>query len=298
MYGTAAYVMWGLFPFYFKLLEAVPPLEVVAYRILWSLVLLVLIITVTRQWRAMRAHAAPRPYAWLALASLFLVVNWSTYVWAVANDQIVASSLGYFINPLVSVGLGVLILKERLTPAQWAAVGLAAFGVVVMATTSGAVPWIGLILAFSFGTYGLIKKRVGFGAVESLTVETASMALPALVVLMVLQQSSSSAMASGNIGLALLLIGLGPVTTLPLLGFGAAATRMPLSTLGLLQYICPTMIFLIGVVVYGEPMSPGKWAGFGIIWIALVIFSLDTLRGSRRGRAQRRIEELEVSEPS
>lgn len=290
--------MWGLFPFYFKLLTSVAPVEVVAYRILWSFVLLVVIVTIARQWRVLRSHAAPRPYAWLALASLFLVVNWGTYVWAVSSNQIVASSLGYFINPLVSVGLGVLVLKERLTRGQWTAVTLAVAGVVVMAVTTGAVPWIGLILAFSFGTYGLIKKRVGFGAVESLTIETGSMLIPAIIVLIAFQETGSMAMTSGNTGLALLLMGLGPVTTLPLLAFGASATRLPLSTLGLLQYICPTMIFLTGVLVYGEPMTAGKWLGFGFIWVALVVFSIDALRSSRRGSADRTIERLEVSEPA
>lgn len=290
--------MWGLFPFYFTLLDAVPPMEIVAHRIVWSFVLLVIIVTIAHRWRAMRASAAPRPYAWLALAAVVLVINWGVYVWAVSNDQIVASSLGYFINPLVSVCLGVVILKERLSAAQWTAVGLAALGVVVMTVTTGAVPWIGLVLAVSFGTYGFIKKRVGFGAVESLTIETGALVLPALALLMVFQASGTMVLTHTGLGLVLLLIGLGPVTTLPLLAFGAAATRLPLTTLGLLQYICPTMIFLTGVAVYGEPMSSGKWAGFAIIWIALVVFSVDAVRSSRRGRANRAVERLEVAEPS
>lgn len=290
--------MWGLFPFYFKQLSAVSPVEIVAHRIVWSFVLLLAIITIARQWRSIRSHAAPRPYAWLAVASAFLVLNWGTYVWAVSSNQVVASSLGYFINPLVSVGLGVLILKERLTAGQWTAVGLAVLGVVTMAVTTGAVPWIGLVLAFSFGIYGLIKKRVGFGAVESLAIETGAMALPALAVMLFFGAAGSMAMTHDGTAIALLLIGLGPVTTLPLLAFGAAATRLPLSTLGLLQYICPTMIFASGVLVYGEPMTGGKWLGFAIIWIALVVFTVDTLRASRRGRDERRVEQLEVAQPT
>jgi chloramphenicol-sensitive protein RarD len=270
----------------------------VAYRIFWSFVLLVIIVTVARQWKAIRAHAAPKPFAWLAVAGAILTLNWGTYVWAVANDQIVAASLGYFINPLVSVALGVLVLKEHLNATQWMAVGLGVVGVLVMAGTTGAIPWIGLILAFTFGTYGLIKKKVRFGAIESLTIETAAMTIPAIGVLIFAQQASSAALMRGDVGLALLIIGLGPVTTFPLLAFGAAAMRLPLSSLGLLQYICPIMIFLTGVIIYSEPMTTGKWIAFALIWLALVVFSLDAIRGSRRGRMSRTLEELEVTEPA
>jgi chloramphenicol-sensitive protein RarD len=231
----------------------------------------------------------------LAIAAAFLALNWGVYVYAVSTDQVVEASLGYFINPLVSVGLGVLLLRERLRSGQWIAVGIAVLAVAVLAVSYGRLPWISLILAFSFGIYGLLKKQVGVGAVESLTIETAALSPVALVVMIVMASSHSSALTSASTGTVLLLILLGPVTAIPLLAFGGAATRIPLSTLGLMQYFTPVFQFLLGVFVFGETMSTTRWLGFLLVWLSLVVMSVDGLRNARNGR--RPIDALEVIEP-
>ena len=290
--AVAAYGLWGLFPFYFHLLDAISPIEVVAHRVIWSLVFMVIVITVTRQWPVMRdALRNRRAVALLAVAALLLSVNWGVYVYAVFSDQIVEASLGYFINPLVTVALGVLVLRERLRPMQWVAVALGALSVVVLGFSYGAIPWIGLTLALTFGSYGLFKKSVGYDAVPSLTIETAAL-LPLAVI--VVLTSGATTFAHDGIGISLLMIGLGPVTALPLLAFAGAANRVPLTTLGMLQYMTPVMIFLIGVLAYGESMPAGRWAGFGIVWLALIVFTVDIVRNARRPS---RLDELEVAEP-
>lgn len=298
LFSLLAYGLWGLFPFYFTLLDAVSPVEVVAHRVIWSLVFVAIVLTAVRGWRALRARLAWRPVLVLAVAAAILSVNWGVYVYAVSSDQIVEASLGYFINPLVSVALGVVFLGERLRRPQWAAVGIAAVGVTIIAASSGALPWIGLILAFSFGTYGLLKKKVGFGAVESLFIETAALFPIALVILLAFESSMQAAFAQDGWGISLLLVLLGPVTAIPLMAFGAAATRIPLTTLGIVQYLTPSAIFVIGVLVYGEAMSPGRWIGFAVIWVALAAFSIDAVRASRRGRRDAALARLEVTEPS
>ncbi len=274
-----------MFPLYFALLDDVNPVEVVANRVLWSLLLLAAITTGTHGWRSTFRSASHLPtVVRLGLAAGFLAVNWGTYVYAVASNQVVAASLGYFLNPLVSVGLGVIFLRERLRPLQWAAVGLALLAVVVLAFSYGAVPWISLILAFSFGIYGLLKKQASIGAVPSLTIETAVLApLAAIVVIWFLAQGTSALETDGPGTWALLAL-LGPVTAVPLLAFGGAAIRIPLSTLGLLQYITPVFQFLIGVVVFGEAMTATRWAGFIIVWACLVLVSIDGLRAARSGK--------------
>lgn len=290
--AVAAYGLWGLFPFYFHLLDAISPIEVVAHRVIWSLVFMVIVITVTRQWPVMRAAVRnKRAVATLAVAAVLLSINWGVYVYAVFSDEIVEASLGYFINPLVTVALGVLVLRERLRPLQWVAVGLGAVSVLVLGLTYGAIPWIGLTLAITFGSYGLLKKSVGYAAVPSLTIETAAL-LPLAII--VVATSSSPAFAHDGAGITLLMIGLGPVTALPLLAFAGAANRVPLTTLGMLQYMTPVMIFLIGVLAYGESMPAGRWAGFGIVWLALIVFTVDIVRNARRPS---RMDELEVAEP-
>ena len=246
----------------------------------------------------MWARLAWQPVLLLGAAAVVLSVNWGVYVYSVSSDQIVESSLGYFINPLVSVGLAVVFLHERLNRVQWGAVGVAAIGVATIAVSSGALPWIGLVLAFSFGTYGLLKKKVGFGAVESLFIETSTLLPIALIVLVAFEASMQAAFAQDGWSISVLLILLGPVTAIPLMAFGAAATRIPLTTLGILQYMTPSAIFLIGVLVYGEPMSAGRWIGFAIIWLALAAFTWDAVRSSRRGRRDAALERLEVAEPS
>lgn len=290
--GFLAYSLWGLFPLYFHLLEGISPVEVVANRVVWSLVFLAILATVTRIWARMGpVLRAPRSVGMLALAAAFLALNWGVYVWAVESGQVVEASLGYFINPLVSVGLGVVLLRERLRTGQWVAVGIAVLAVAVLTVSYGRLPWISLVLAFSFGIYGLIKKQVGVGSAESLTVETATLAPLALLVMAWFAADGSSAMMSGDFSNVVLLVLLGPVTALPLLAFGGAATRIPLSTLGLLQYFTPVFQFLIGVFVFGEAMSATRWAGFLLIWLSLVVMTVDGIRHRTR------VTDLEVVEP-
>ncbi len=269
------------------------PIEVVANRVVWSLVFLIIVIVTTRSWvKVLQAARSRRNVGLLALAAAFLSVNWGVYVWAVISDQIVEASLGYFINPLVSVALGVLVLRERLRIAQWVAVGIALLAVGVLTFSYGRPPWISITLAVSFAVYGLIKKQVGIGSVESLTIETAVLAPFALVVMAVIAAQGSSGLTSGDPVITILLILLGAVTALPLLAFGGAATRIPLSTLGLLQYITPVLQFIIGVAVYHEAMSSSRWIGFVLVWISLAVISIDGLRHSRT-----RVDDLEVTEP-
>jgi len=294
--GFVAYALWGLFPLYFHLLDDVSPVEIVANRVVWSLLLLVVLTGVTRQWaRTWRAAHSARNVSMLALAAGFLALNWGVYVWAVVSDQVIEASLGYFINPLISVALGVIVLRERLRPGQWAAVGIAVVAVAVLTFSYGRPPWISLVLGFSFGIYGLLKKQVGAGAVESLTIETATLAPLALVVLAVMASSGEAAITNDGVGTFLLLAMLGPVTAIPLLAFGGAATRIPLSTLGLMQYFTPVFQFLLGVFVFGEAMSASRWLGFLLVWISLVVMTVDGLRNAHRGR--NRADILEVMEP-
>ena len=236
----------------------------------------------------------------LAVASVALSINWLVYVYSVSINEVVQASLGYFINPLVSVALGVILLGERLRKVQWLAVGLAVLAVLVLTFSYGAVPWISLILAFSFGFYGLLKKYVGFGAVESLTIETAVLSPVAIILLITLESSLVAAFVQDGLGISLLLILLGPVTAIPLLAFGAAATRLPLSMMGLLQYITPIVIFTFGVTVFHDSMSTSRWIGFFIVWMALLLFSIDAMRSAKSAGNDRRsalARSLEVTEP-
>ncbi len=264
-----------------------------ANRVVWSLVFLLIVITATRSWvTILRSTRSARTVGLLALAAAFLAVNWGVYVYAVESDQVVEASLGYFINPLVTVALGVLFLRERLRPAQWTAVGIAVAAVGVLGVSYGRVPWISLVLAVSFGIYGLLKKQVGIGSVASLTIETAVLAPLAVVVILAFASRGESGFTTGDPMIAVLLVLLGLVTALPLLAFGGAATRMPLSTLGLLQYLTPVLQFLLGVVVFQEVMSTGRWVGFVLVWASLVILTVDGLRHTRS-----RTTALEVIEP-
>lgn len=259
----------------------------------WSLVFLVILTSVTRSWAmTLRAARDARAVGMLALAAVFLAINWGVYVYAVISDQVVEASLGYFINPLVTVALGVLFLRERLRRAQWAAVGIAVLAVGVLTFSYGQLPWISMILAVSFGVYGLIKKQVGIGSVASLTIETAALAPLAVVVIIAFIARGDSGFTSGDPVLPVLLVLLGLVTALPLLAFGGAATRIPLSTLGLLQYMTPVLQFLVGVLVFQEAMSASRWVGFLLVWASLVILTIDGL-GHSRGRTP----DLEVVEP-
>lgn len=282
LFGFLAYGLWGAFPLYFALLDAVPPIEIVAHRVIWSLFFLTLLLTATRGWGALRtALRNRRAVGLLVIAALFLSTNWFTYVYSVTTHQVVEASLGYFINPLVSVALGVIALKERLRPMQWTAVAIALIAVVELTVAYGAIPWIALILAFSFGIYGLLKKLVGFPAVPSLTIETAVLSPLAVVLLVTMGGTGAAVFVQGGVGISILLILLGPVTAIPLLAFGAAATRIPLSMLGLIQYVTPIAIFIFGITVFHDEMAPSRWVGFILVWVALVIFTVDALRHSR-----------------
>ncbi|WP_031169689.1 EamA family transporter RarD [Streptosporangium roseum] len=285
LYGIAAYTMWGLFPLYWPLLKPAGALEILAHRIAWSLVAVVAILAVRRHWSWFRElMRTPKKVGLLALAAAIVTVNWGVYIYAVNTGHVVESALGYFINPLVSVLFGVFLLKERLRPWQWGAVGLGTLAVVVLTLDYGRLPWIALVLAVSFGTYGLVKKIAQVSAAESLTIETLVLLLPALGYLVYLQGQGGATFGGLGAGHALLLAGGGVITAIPLLCFTSAAIRIPLTTIGLLQYIAPVLQFLVGVFVVHEVMPPSRWAGFAIVWLALSVFTWDSLRAARAAR--------------
>ncbi|NNN36472.1 EamA family transporter RarD [Streptomyces sp. S3(2020)] len=285
--GFAAYGMWGLFPLYFPLLKPAGPAEVLAHRMAWSFLVVALALVVVRRWKwAGELLRQPRKLALIAVAAATIAVNWGVYIWAVNNERVVEASLGYFINPLVTIAMGVLLLKERLRPVQWAAVAVGAGAVVVLTVGYGRPPWISLVLAFSFATYGLVKKKVNLGGLESLAAETAIQFLPALGYLLWLTAHGDATITTEGPGHAALLAGTGLVTALPLICFGAAAIRVPLSTLGLLQYLAPVFQFLLGVTYFHEAMPPERWAGFSLVWLALSLLTWDALRTARRLRAE------------
>ena len=294
LYGVAAYLLWGLFPLYWPLLEPAGPIEILAHRIVWSLLVVATVLAVTRNWAWVRPLLADRrTLARMALAAVLISVNWATYIWGVNNDHVVETSLGYFINPIVTVLIGVVVLHERLRRVQWAAIGLGTIAVLVLAVDYGRPPWIALTLAFSFGTYGLLKKQVGVtvGAVQSLTVETAVLFVPALTFLVVLDARGDGQLGHTGLGHGLLLASAGIATAVPLLFFASAARRIPLSTLGLLQYIAPVLQFLTGVLLYDEPMPASRWVGFVLVWAALAILTFDGLRQGHRTRRDARSQE-------
>ena len=276
LYGATAYLLWGVFPLYFPLLEPSGAVEVLAHRISWSLAVMAVVVLVFRKGASIRRVVADRRrLAQISVAAVLLGVNWGVYIYGVTSDRVVETSLGYFINPLVTVLLGVFVLRERLRTAQWAALGLAFVAVLVLSVENGRPPWIALILAFSFGTYGLLKKTARVGAVEGLAVETAVLAPIALAYLVVLGARGDSTFAGEGVGHATLIALSGLITAVPLLFFGAAASRVPLTTLGLLQYLAPTLQFLLGVLVFQEPLGLAKLLGFVLVWIALAAFTAD-----------------------
>ncbi len=280
--GLSAYALWGLFPLYFPLLEPAGGLEIVAHRVLWSLLFVAILLTVLRRWAHVRALVTDRRRLLVLLgAAVLIAANWLVFVYGVNSGHVVETSLGYFINPLVSVLLGVVVFGERLRRFQWVAVGIATVAVVVLTVDYGRPPWIALVLALTFGLYGLMKKLVRTEAAPGLFVETALVALPAAVVLGIAHSAGDGTFGNAGSGHALLLAGSGVATAIPLLLFAAAARRIPLSTVGLLQYLTPSMQLAIGVFVYDEPMPPARLAGFAIVWVALAIFTADTLRHAR-----------------
>lgn len=282
--GIASYGMWGLFPLYWPLLKPAGAVEILAHRMVWSLLFVLLLLWMgAGSWAGLRAVITDRRrLGLLSIGAVVITVNWGVYIWGVNNGHVVETALGYFINPVVSVVVGVLLLGERLRRLQWAAVGLGTVAVVVLAIGYGRPPWVALLLAFPFATYGLVKKLAATGAVESLAVETTLTSVPALIYLGVLEASGSGTFAGQGVGHALLLAGSGLVTALPLLAFGAAATRIPLSMVGLLQYVAPVLQFLLGVLAFREHMPLERWIGFAMVWLGLVILSWDGVRARRR----------------
>ena len=276
--------MWGLFPLYWPLLKPAGAFEIMAHRVVWSCVtMLVLMLLLRRTPQLVAIWRDRRVRVLLTVAAVVISVNWATYIWGVNNDRVVETSLGYFINPLVTVLMGVLILHERLRPLQWVALAIATTAVVVLTLDYGRLPYVALVLAFTFGSYGLCKKTANVGATDSLTYETAVIAPFALAYVAWLGATGGSNFASHGLSHSLLFLTTGIVTAIPLILFGAAAIRIPLSTIGLMQYIAPTMHFIIGVAIYGEDMPLGRVAGFVLVWIALVILTVDAV-GTLRPR--------------
>jgi chloramphenicol-sensitive protein RarD len=283
LYGASAYLMWGLFPLYWPLLEPSGSLEVLAHRVLWSLVVVAVLLAVTgRLSAAVAAVADRRRLAQLTLAAVVVAINWGTYIYGVTHDRVVETSLGYFVNPIVTVLLGVLVLGERLRRAQWAALALAFVAVVVLTVENGRPPWIALVLAFSFGAYGLLRETAWVGAGEVLAVETAVLLPVAAAYVIFLGVTGAGTFADEGVDHAVLLALSGLVTAVPLLAFGAAASRIPLTTLGLLQYLAPTIQFVLGVTLFDEPLPVVKLLGFVLVWAGLALFTADLVRHHRR----------------
>jgi chloramphenicol-sensitive protein RarD len=286
LYGIAAYLCWGLFPLYWKLLRPSTPVELLAHRIVWSFVFVVAVIAITRGWRRLASLRRGRTVGLITLAAALIAVNWGTYIYGVNSDRVVETSLGYFINPLVTVLLGVLVLGERLRPAQWAAIGVGAAAVTVLTVDYGHVPVLALVLAVTFGLYGLIKKRLSVPAADGLLLESGVLALPALTYLLLLGARQESTFGHVSAAHTALLVLTGVVTAIPLLLFAGAANRIPLSAIGLLQYLAPILQLGCGVLIFGEPMPPARLAGFALVWLALTVFTWDGIRYLRAaGRA-------------
>lgn len=281
LFGVTAYVIWGLLPLYWKLVEEAGAYEILAHRGIWSLLLCVLLLVLRKQIKsAIQMVRASRTMSMLFLASGLLTINWGVYIWSVTVNRVVEAALGYYITPLINVTFGVLLLREKLRPLQWTAVGLAAAGVSVLTVGYGALPWIALVLSVTWGGYSVVKKSLNLGALETLTVETMFAFLPNLIFLFVIEANGTAEFGKDWFN-SLLLFGAGAATVIPLLLFNGSTTRLPLSTVGLLQYITPTIMFFIGIFVNNEHISSTKIAGFVFIWFALAVLSRDLYRSSR-----------------
>lgn len=295
-YGLAAYGLWGAVPLFWPLIDRAGSIEILAHRVVWSFLISVVLVAVTVRHGFWTRMARRRTLLLLGAAAAVVSVNWGTYIWAVNHGHVVQTALGYYINPILSILLGVVVLRERLRPAQWVSVALAAVAVVVLTIDYGTLPWIALVLAVSFATYGFIKNRLGAGAVDSLAVESALLTPLALVYLGWLELTGRATFGHHGWQLDLLLVSTGLVTLVPLLFFAASATRLPLSTLGLLQYLAPTLQFVLGIGYFHESMSPGRWVGFALVWVALVIMSVDGVRRARRNRTRADAPESEPAQ--
>lgn len=276
--AVCAYACWGLLPIYWKLLQHIPADRLLSHRIVWSFAALLIFLAAARRLAPLRRNLAPAIWRSYGLGSLLIGVNWFIYVWSVNAGYIVEASLGYFINPLLSVLLGVIVLRERLRPPQWIPLSLAAAGVLYLTVDYGRPPWIALSLASTFSLYGLIKKKAPLGAFEGLTLETGLLFVPALAWLVAGGTSGEGDFLAGDWTSDLLLVGAGVVTTAPLVMFSSAARRIPLSLIGILQYIAPSIQFLLGVLLYREPFSRAQFIGFGMVWTAILLFCLEQLR--------------------
>ena len=279
LYAIASYVLWGLFPIYFKALEAeVPPVDIVAHRIVWSFLFLLIVLTVRKQWAWVGPMLRqPRVIGGFVASALLLTANWTTYIWAVNNNHIVEASLGYFINPMVSVALGLVFLQERPRPLQWLAIAIAAGAVLWLTWQAGHPPWIALTLAVTFGGYGLLRKTASLGALPGLALETALVLPLALAFLAYTSLQDHNTFSSASTSTKWLLVAAGPITSIPLLMFAAGARRIPLSLVGVLQYITPSLQLLFGVWLYGEELDGNRLNGFILIWCALALYSAEGL---------------------
>ena len=281
LFGVSAYSLWGAFPLYWPLLEPANPLEIVSHRAVWTLVFCFIVLAATKALKStLVTLKRPTVAIKLFLSSLLISINWLVYIWATNNEHVVEASLGYYINPLIIIGFGVIFLKEKMRPLQWAAVSIATLGVLVLTFDYGRLPWIALALAVSWGSYGLIKKQLGLGALEGLAIETFISSFFYLAYLIYIGNQGTGQFGQGW-GLTALLISAGAVTAIPLLLFNGSTNRLPFTTIGLLQYITPTLQFSIGVWVLNEDMPTARWIGFLIIWAALVALAIDLIRSSR-----------------
>jgi len=281
LFGVSAYSLWGAFPLYWPLLEPANPLEIVSHRAVWTLVFCFMVLAATKALKTtLVTLKRPTVAVKLFLSSLLISVNWLVYIWATNNEHVVEASLGYYINPLIIIGFGVIFLKEKMRPLQWAAVSIATLGVLVLTFDYGRLPWIALALAVSWGSYGLIKKQLGLGALEGLAIETFISSFFYLAYLIYIGNQGTGQFGQ-SWGLTALLISAGAVTAIPLLLFNGSTNRLPFTTIGLLQYITPTLQFSIGVWVLNEDMPTARWIGFLIIWAALVTLAIDLIRSSR-----------------
>ena len=281
LFGISAYIIWGLLPLYWKLVEEAGAYEILAHRGIWSLLICISLLALRKQLKSAYVMVrSSRTLSLLFLASGLLTINWGVYIWSVTVNRVVEAALGYYITPLINVTFGVLLLREKLRPAQWIAVALAAAGVVILTLGYGSLPWIALVLAISWGSYSLIKKSLNLGALETLSLETLFAFLPNLVFLFIIQGNGSAEFGS-TWTISLLLFGAGAATVIPLLLFNGSTTRLPLSTVGLLQYITPTIMFFIGIFINNEDISKTKVIGFAFIWLALAVLSRDLYRSSR-----------------
>jgi chloramphenicol-sensitive protein RarD len=274
LYAALAFLCWGLFPLYFHALNEVPPLQILAHRMVWSLAFLLILLVLRRQWKWLEQARQPRVFFSFVLSALLLSANWLVYIWSVTNHHVIEASLGYFINPLVNIMLGYLILKERMRPAQWAAIAVAALGVGWLTWQAGTVPWIALMLAFSFGAYGLLRKTAALGPLEGLSFETMVLfPLAAGYVIWLTVNGQNVFLTTESDTTRWLLVMAGPFTAIPLLLFATGARKIPLSILGLLQYLSPTLQFLLGVLLFKEAFTADRLVGFALIWAALVLFA-------------------------